>query len=979
MAIRTRSSGRGSAPFARSVAGRWRGKGRRAAALSGCLLLLVLVAALVAASSFAGTSANALDKVDPAVVEAVDGGGQTTFWAVLHEQADLSGAPAMKDSARGEFVYDRLNSVANESQAGLRSLLERQSASFKPFWIVNAIRIRGDAALLQTVAARPEVAEVLATRTYEIPKPVPGNGQPALDVIEWNIDRVRADEVWTTFGDRGESMVVANIDTGTQFNHSALVAQYRGNLGGGNFDHNYNWFDPSNVCGNPSIVPCDNNGHGTHTMGTMVGDDGDPGPNQIGVAPHARFIAAKGCETNSCSDFALLASAQWILAPTDLQGQNPNPALRPHVVNNSWGGGGGDPWYQASVDAWIASGIFPAFSNGNSGPGCGSSGSPGDYTQSYSAGAFDIGNNIAGFSSRGPSAFGGGLKPNIAAPGVNVRSSVPTNSYAAFNGTSMASPHVAGTVALMWSAAPAIERDIDATRALLDSTAVDTSDLTCGGTAADNNVWGEGKLDAFAAVDNSPRGPTGTLTGTVTNAGDGTPISGATVHASGPAERTTTTNAAGVYSLTAPVGTYDVTASAFGFATETATGVEVTEGDTTTQDFALDPVASHSVSGFVRDGDGNALANATVTILGTPIPPETTDASGAYSFASVPEGEYDVQATAGRCNDPQTEHLLVDGDETLDFVLPQRSDSFGYFCQIDDFSWIDANTVLPLSGDDASTQVTLPFPFTFYGQTYSTAHVATNGFLNFQSPNATFGNSAIPSTFTPNAAIYPFWDDFYIAGDSSVRTELLGAAPNRRFVIEWRNAHFCCISPESMDVEVVLYENGRILTQYRNLGSGREEGNSATIGIENESGTVALQYSFNEASVSDGLAVLYRLPPSGFVQGQVTDDNDHQAVAGATVKAIRGGSVFRETTTDSNGNYRMQLPLDSYTIEASASNYESQSAEVVLDDEDEVVTRNFVLRTARAEISPNARSSSSSRRTRRRRSSSSFATRAAST
>ena len=175
--------------------------------------------------------------------------------------------------------------------------------------------------------------------------------------------------------DRSSTRVVANIDTGTQFNHPALVGQYRGNTGGGTFDHNYSWFDPSDVCGSPSLVPCDNNGHGTHTMGTMVGDDGNPGPNQIGVAPHARFIAAKGCETNSCSDSALLASAQWILAPTDLAGQNPRPDLRPNIVNNSCGGGGGDPWYQASVDAWIASGIFPAFSNGNAGPGCASSGS----------------------------------------------------------------------------------------------------------------------------------------------------------------------------------------------------------------------------------------------------------------------------------------------------------------------------------------------------------------------------------------------------------------------------------------------------------------------------------------------------------------------------------------------------------------------------------------------------------------------------
>jgi subtilisin family serine protease len=953
MSTGTTGSGRGST-VARNRAGRWLSSGRRVAALGGSLLLLALAAAFVAASSIAGTgsSATPLDKVDPNVVHAIQVDGETTFWAVLKEKADLSPAPAMQRSARGRFVYERLNSVADRSQAGLRALLDQQKATYEPFWIINAIRIHGDADLLQAVAARPEVEEILATRTYQLPKPEPGANQRSVDVVEWNINRIRADAVWSSFNDRGEGIVVANVDTGTQYNHPALVAQYRGNLGGGNFDHNYNWFDPSNVCGNPSLVPCDNNGHGTHTMGTMVGDDGDPGTNQIGVAPHARFIAAKGCESNSCSDFALLASGQWILAPTDLQGQNPRPDLRPHIVNNSWGGGGGNPFYQATVNAWLASGIFPAFSNGNSGPGCMSSGSPGDFVNTYSAGAFDINNNIAGFSSRGPSAFAGELKPNIAAPGVNVRSSVPTNSYASFNGTSMASPHVAGTVALMWSAAPALIGDINATRALLDDTAIDTSDLGCGGTADDNNVWGEGRLDAFAAVDNSPRGPTGTLSGMVTNASNGTPIAGATVHASGPAERTTTTNASGAYSLVAPVGDYVVTASAFGFATGTA-NVTIIEGQTTTQDFALAPATSHSVSGHVRDGAMNPLANATVTILGTPIPPATTDASGAYSFPSVPEGAYDVQATAGRCNDPQTQSLVVDGDETLDFALPQRSDSFGYFCVIQNINYIEANTVLPLTGDDASVQVSLPFPFTFYGQTYSTAHVATNGFLNFLAANATFGNSAIPSTFAPNAGIYPFWDDLFVDGAASVRTQLLGAAPSRQFVIEWRNVHFFGDATRRVDFEVVLNENGQILTQYRNIASdGREKGNSATIGIENESGTVALQYSFNEATIDDPeFAVLYRLPPSGFVEGHVTDANDDAGIGGASVKALQNGNVVRQTSTDASGFYRMQLRVGDYTIEASKTNYETGTADVTI-LEDQTTTQDFSLRTPRGEVSP---------------------------
>jgi len=109
--------------------------------------------------------------------------------------------------------------------------------------------------------------------------------------------------------------VVANVDTGVEYTHPALVRQYRGTTGDGAYDHNYNWYDPAAVCGTGDSGPCDNVGHGTHTMGTMVGDDGDPGENQIGVAPHARWIAAKGCESSWCSTESLVAAAQWILAP----------------------------------------------------------------------------------------------------------------------------------------------------------------------------------------------------------------------------------------------------------------------------------------------------------------------------------------------------------------------------------------------------------------------------------------------------------------------------------------------------------------------------------------------------------------------------------------------------------------------------------------------------------------------------------------
>jgi subtilisin family serine protease len=234
-------------------------------------------------------------------------------------------------------------------------------------------------------------------------------------------------------------------------------------------------------------------------MGTLVGDAG--AGHRIGVAPGARWIAAKGCD-DGCTSYALLASAQWVLAPTDQQGLNPRPDLRPHIVNNSWGSSNGseeDPWYDAAIEAWVGAGIFPVFANGNDGPNCDTSGSPGDGLAAYSVGAYAADGSIGSFSSRGPGADGN-VKPHVAAPGVAVRSSLPGNGYAAWDGTSMAAPHVAATVALMWSAAPAITGDVDATELLLDETARDVDATGCGGSVADNNIFGEGKLDAYRAV-----------------------------------------------------------------------------------------------------------------------------------------------------------------------------------------------------------------------------------------------------------------------------------------------------------------------------------------------------------------------------------------------------------------------------------------------------------------------------------------------
>ncbi len=342
-------------------------------------------------------------------------------------------------------------------------------------------------------------------------------------------------------------------------------------------------------------------------------------------------------------------------------------------------------------------------------------GSPGDYIESYSAGAFDINDNIAEFSSRGPSLFNDETKPNLAAPGVDVRSSVPNNSYEYFSGTSMASPHVAGTVALMWAAAPALIGDIDATRALLDQTAIDTSDLGCGGDEGDNNVWGEGRLDAFLAVELSPRGPTGTLQGTVTEAGTGIPIQGAKIALTGLFNRIVITEELGNYSVLLPVGTYAATASAFGYFSQTISDIEITENVTITQDFALEKAPTYPVSGYVFDQDGNPMSLAVVTVLDTPLEPAQTDETGFYIFPEVPEGSYELRAQAGGCFEAQIQPVSVNGPREVDFTLSQIIDGYGYLCRQVTSDYIEAEEELPLSGDDEVAQVSLPFTFIFYG------------------------------------------------------------------------------------------------------------------------------------------------------------------------------------------------------------------------------------------------------------------------
>ena len=447
----------------------------------------------------------------------------TEFLVFLNEQADVRGAAALKTkSEKGQFVFRQLTAAAQRAQAPVVETLKARGLPHRSFWIANMIWTRGDLATVQALGQRADVATLMANASVRVPQPAPeGAAKTALAAasIEWNLTKVHAPAVWA-LGFTGQGVVVGGQDTGYQWDHPALIGHYRG-WDGTNANHNFNWHDAihglnvhntgANPCGYNITASCDDDHHGTHTMGTMVGDDGLG--NQIGVAPGAKWIGCRNMERGWGTPATYAECFQWFIAPTDLNDLNPDPSRAPDVINNSWicpaEEGCADPQILRTVVENVrAAGIVVVASAGNSGPGCGSVDAPSaTYDAAFSVGATDSSDNIASFSSRGPVMVDGSNrpKPDISAPGVSIRSSVPGNGYAGgWSGTSMAGPHVAGVVALLLSAHPELKGQVDVIERLLELTAVPrTNSQTCGGvpgTQVPNNTYGWGRVDALAAL-----------------------------------------------------------------------------------------------------------------------------------------------------------------------------------------------------------------------------------------------------------------------------------------------------------------------------------------------------------------------------------------------------------------------------------------------------------------------------------------------
>lgn len=439
----------------------------------------VLAAALVVTGGFARVDAS------PGSVSLAGGCRDRDLRSVivtLRSQppaAAFEGRPAVLERA-----------LRRHAERALPARLAGSGRVIRRLWLLNGVALRACPGEVARLARDPAVAaiepdrklRVVARRTLSDDPPAPAPFAHG----DWGLAAIFAPAVWREYGINGSGVRVGSIDSGVDAGHPDLAGKVSA------------WRDFINH----RPVPYDDNGHGSHTIATMIGGRAEGLP--VGVAPGARVIVAKAIDADgSASLSTLIAAAEWMADPDGVPGTDDAPA----VINASWGGMGvdRDGALRMVVRRWRQLGIVPVFSAGNSGPEPGSVVVPAVYPEALAVGALDPADAVAPFSSRGARAaaaapFTDGLrplglaatKPDLAAPGVAVRSAQAGGGYVSYSGTSMAAPHVAGVVALVHQAAPRLPPDEVA--ALLRRTARDV------GPAGPDQMTGAGLVDAIAAM-----------------------------------------------------------------------------------------------------------------------------------------------------------------------------------------------------------------------------------------------------------------------------------------------------------------------------------------------------------------------------------------------------------------------------------------------------------------------------------------------
>ncbi len=500
-----------------------------------CAAVSTIANAAAPLEALTSESAALAAKADAAVLKSLATQPSTEFLVVLGDAPDLNAAANITDRVqRIQFVVDTLKGHAEVSQPALRAWLTANGVKHRSYWIANMISVNADAKVARAIAARSEVKRLTANpRTRTLPEQTKLYVEPdaterskslnATTAIEWGVTKINAPQLWA-LGINGTGIVIAGQDTGYSWTHPAIKGKYRG-WNGTTVDHNYNWHDAIHAgspggggsCGVDSVVACDDDAHGTHTMGTMVGDDGLG--NQIGVAPGAKWIGCRNMDQGNGTRETYVECFEWFLAPTNLANASPDVSKAPHVINNSWGcpaselgcetPASSDP-IRIAIEALNAAGVLVVTSAGNSGSSCSSmDDAPAMYDASFSVGATDSNDSLAGFSSRGPVLVvsSNRTKPDVSAPGVTVRSSVPSGGYSNLSGTSMAGPHVAGAAALLMHAFPSLIGNPMEIRRLLMRTAKRLPILqNCGAiaTTVPNNNTGWGRIDLLASYNGAP-------------------------------------------------------------------------------------------------------------------------------------------------------------------------------------------------------------------------------------------------------------------------------------------------------------------------------------------------------------------------------------------------------------------------------------------------------------------------------------------
>ena len=400
----------------------------------------------------------------------------------LSERVDLNTFKEEKGHKLRVNLIKALKRKAHLTQAPLKAFLKHENVKHvRSLWVINSMAVTVKTSVIRKLAAQPTVADVRVDYTLHFEEEqYTDTGQ-----AEWNLNIIDAPKLWN-LGFTGGGIVVANMDTGVDLDHPDLNSKWRGNEN--------SWHDPHGE----HESPYDNDGHGTQTMGIMIG--GDAGGTAIGVAPDANWIAVKifdDAGETQLSDIHL--GFQWLLDPDG----DPNTDDAPDIVNNSWGMRDDVNEcfleFYDDVQALKTAGIAMVFSAGNEGPAASTSVSPANYDNSCAVSSVDITNTIDLSSSRGPSPCSAQLFPTVVAPGVNIKApdltfgGVFLNSYAYVSGTSFAAPHVSGAMALLMEAFPTLSPE-----EIEDALTLSAEDL---GPAGADYDYGHGLINLTAAYE----------------------------------------------------------------------------------------------------------------------------------------------------------------------------------------------------------------------------------------------------------------------------------------------------------------------------------------------------------------------------------------------------------------------------------------------------------------------------------------------